>query len=268
MESINFSIIVPIYNTEKYLKQCIESIVNQTYKNFELILVDDGSTDSSGEICDKYNEKYDFIKVIHQKNKGVSSARNVGIDISQNDWICFVDSDDWINPNMLSILRKNIAKEKADLYSFNAWKISERDNVFESLIFYKENDVICFETEIQKFNYYYDLLMQYWVGWEVWQRVFRRDIILKEHLMFVSRDDVFAEDFLFTFQYMLHVKKIGVICNLLYNYCQRENSLICTEDKKSVLLKLYNFAVMGYKSVIKYNMFYFFKNYHKLYFML
>ena len=102
------SIIVPVYNVEKYIRRCIESILNQTILNYELILIDDGSKDKSGEICDQYAKAHSRIKVIHQDNKGLSGARNTGIDWvlfnSKSDWITFVDSDDWIHPQYLEIL--------------------------------------------------------------------------------------------------------------------------------------------------------------------
>ena len=93
------SIIVPVYNVEKYLKRCIDSILNQSFTDFELILVDDGSTDNSGEIIDEYAIKDERIKVIHKENGGLSSARNVGIEYSKGNYIAFVDSDDWENVN-------------------------------------------------------------------------------------------------------------------------------------------------------------------------
>ena len=98
------SIIVPVYNVDQYLENCIESILNQTFKDYELILIDDGSTDKSGEICDKYEKKDNRIKVIHKYNGGLSSARNAGLDLACGKYIGFVDSDDSIHPEMYEIL--------------------------------------------------------------------------------------------------------------------------------------------------------------------
>ena len=104
------STVVPVYNVEKYLNRCVDSILNQTYKDFELILVDDGSPDKAPEICDDYAKKYDFIHVIHQKNGGLSAARNSGIEWalenSDSEWITFIDSDDWIHPEYMELLLK------------------------------------------------------------------------------------------------------------------------------------------------------------------
>ena len=90
------SVIVPVYNVEKYLNRCVESIMNQTYKNLQIILIDDGSNDRSGKICDEYAEKDKRIEVIHKENAGVSAARNKGLDKAKGEWITFVDADDWI----------------------------------------------------------------------------------------------------------------------------------------------------------------------------
>ena len=109
------SVIVPIYNVEKYLDRCVDSIINQTYKNLEIILVDDGSPDNCLAICDSWAEKDRRIKVIHKENGGVSSARNSALDIASGDYIGFVDSDDWIEPDMYEILIKNAKKYDADI---------------------------------------------------------------------------------------------------------------------------------------------------------
>ena len=113
------SIIVPVYNVESYLERCINSILNQTFKNFELILVDDGSTDKSGEICDSFAGYDKRIRVIHKKNGGLSSARNVGLDVSIGKYIGFVDSDDWIDEFMYEKLYRNMIKTKSDIVICN-----------------------------------------------------------------------------------------------------------------------------------------------------
>lgn len=109
------SIIVPVYNVEQYLSRCINSILEQTYCNFEVILIDDGSTDNSGIICDRYSKKDERISVIHKKNGGLSDARNVGIDLANGAYIGFVDSDDWIAQDMLEMLLHNMIHYEADV---------------------------------------------------------------------------------------------------------------------------------------------------------
>ena len=109
------SIIVPIYKVEEYLPRCIESILNQTYQDFELILVDDGSPDLSGDICDVYAETDPRIKVIHQENSGISDARNEGLSRAKGEYISFIDSDDWVHPEFLQQLLYTIEKYDADI---------------------------------------------------------------------------------------------------------------------------------------------------------
>lgn len=109
------SVIVPIYNVENFVSKCIKSICEQTYRNIEIILVDDGSTDNSGTICDEYGKKDTRIKVIHKKNAGVSVARNVGINNSMGDYICFVDGDDYVMPDYIEYMMEQIIKNNADI---------------------------------------------------------------------------------------------------------------------------------------------------------
>lgn len=109
------SVIVPVYNTEKYLDQCIQSILSQTYTDFELLLIDDGSTDTSGVICDRYAEQDSRVRVFHKANGGVSSARNMGLDNARGEWICFVDSDDWVDVAMYKEMYTRAMSENADI---------------------------------------------------------------------------------------------------------------------------------------------------------
>lgn len=117
MENQTFSIIVPVYDVEQYLENCINSVLNQSFRHFQLILVDDGSKDSSGEICDRFAQKDSRVKVIHKPNAGVSAARNTGIDIATGQFICFIDSDDWIESEYL----QKIVDEIYDFDIFVLW---------------------------------------------------------------------------------------------------------------------------------------------------
>lgn len=116
-EKVQLSVIVPVYNVEQYLKQCIDSILNQTFKNFELILVDDGALDSCPQICDNYSKHDDRVKVIHKKNGGLSSARNAGIKVAKGKFLTFIDSDDWISKNYFEEMMKEQDKYNADIIS-------------------------------------------------------------------------------------------------------------------------------------------------------
>ena len=122
-----FSVLVPVYNVEEYIDCCIKSIINQTYKNFEIILVDDGSKDKSGAICDAYQEKYDNIKVIHKKNQGLISARRIGLNNASGKYIVFVDSDDFLDNDALEKIHDIIRKHDIDVVIYK-WKTVDQNN--------------------------------------------------------------------------------------------------------------------------------------------
>ena len=128
------SIIVPVYNVESYLERCIESILNQSFKEFELILVNDGSTDSCKDICNEYKTKDKRIKVIHKENGGLSSARNAGLDIARGKYIGFVDSDDFINKDMYKTLFNTIQDNNSDMIICDYYKVNEENN--DTIIFF------------------------------------------------------------------------------------------------------------------------------------
>ena len=141
------SIVVPIYNVEKYVEKCVSSILIQTYSNLEIVLVDDGSTDNSGKIIDKLKNKDSRIKVIHKKNGGLSDARNCGIDNSTGKYICFIDSDDYVNSNYVEVLYKNIIKYDCDISVCSFKKVLESDeiNILEEV---KNDTFVLNETNI------------------------------------------------------------------------------------------------------------------------
>lgn len=140
------SVIVPVYNVEQYLNKCVDSIINQTYSNIEIILVDDGSTDNSGKICDKYALNDKRVKVIHKSNGGLSDARNRGIDVSGGKYLAFIDSDDWIEPDMIEKMYNNAIENNADIsvcqyeivYSREAVINNKSDRIFV----YKGTDIV------------------------------------------------------------------------------------------------------------------------------
>ena len=136
------SIIIPVYNVEQYLSRCIDSVINQTYKNLEIILIDDGSTDDSGEICDEYALKDNRIKVMHKQNGGVSSARNEGLDISKGNYIGFIDSDDFIEKDMYEFLYDLLTKNNCDISCCN--KFIFKDNKFIASKSFPKGNVLSF----------------------------------------------------------------------------------------------------------------------------
>ena len=128
------TVIVPVYNVEKYLEQCVDSILNQTYKNIEIILVDDGSKDKSGQLCNEFSNKYSQIKTIHKKNAGLGMARNSGLKIANGEYIAFVDSDDWLAPQALKNLYDSMTKFNCDYCKGGFQKVNDEGHVlFENI---------------------------------------------------------------------------------------------------------------------------------------
>ena len=149
------SIITPVYNSERWLDKCINSVQSQTYKNFELILVNDGSTDNSGEICNKYADKDDRIKVIHTINQGVSSARNQGLELARGDYICFLDSDDAFKENLCEIISNTFDKNDIDIIIFG-YENTSKEQILPSFNNGKIENLIKDLDKYKKLNTNYD----------------------------------------------------------------------------------------------------------------
>lgn len=176
-----FSIIVPVYKTEKYLNKCVSSILQQSYTDFELILVDDGSPDNCPQMCDNYQKQDPRIKVLHKQNGGVSSARNFGLTAATGEFIWFVDSDDCIESFSLQQLYDVQKEQKADLYVFNNGAVHELSS----------NNINEF------FEKYY---FTYVLGFEPWNKLYKRDIIQSYNLQFDTQETI-GEDLLFNVNY-------------------------------------------------------------------
>lgn len=218
---IKISVIVPIYNMERFLNRCLDSIINQTYRNLEIILINDGSTDTSGDICDIYAWKDIRIKVIHQPNAGVSSARNAGIGIAKGDYISFIDPDDWIENNMYEILVKHIQEDSVDIIRFNA---ERKGDIINTLPFKNKYSGKEFESEIQlafigaiKFGGMFILGV-------LWLHIFRREVVEKNNIRFNNKLHR-CEDRLFTLSVILNSENILFIDDILYHYEVNDNSL-------------------------------------------
>lgn len=209
-----FSIIIPVYNTKKYLRECIQSIVRQTFRDYEIILIDDGSTDGSSELCDELSG--DKVRVFHIKNQGVANARNIGIDAASGEYIWFVDSDDTIIDSSLTILRDLIQEKEPDFISFginrillNGDKELSRKRIYYNEAFYESNkEAFCFFQT----NDLLDLVAD---------KVCRRDIINQINARF-NQEDVPTEDHIFWLNIYPHLGTIAVIDQCLYNYFIRD----------------------------------------------
>ena len=211
------SVIVPVYKVEKYLERCIKSIVNQTYKEIELIIVDDGSPDKCPEICDKWAEKDKRIKVIHKENGGLSDARNAGMQIASGEYMAFVDSDDWISPFYLEYLVKSIVDSKCDIVECDI--IRTQGTGFEKQIDKKNiRNLNIFQTEEALKELIEDRhLHQY-----VWNKLYKRTVIQK--IMFEKGKT--NEDEFWTYQVFGNAKCIGKLNIPLYYYFQRKSSIM------------------------------------------
>lgn len=203
------SVIVPVYNNAKYLNRCVESIVNQTYKNLEIILVDDGSSDNSAEICDEWAQRDSRVKSVHKENGGVSSARNFGIELSSGKYIGFVDSDDWLELNMYETLIKLLQDNNAD---FSVCNIEFCDDNGKDLKKYsypasliQNEDCFC---EAISNNYFYPAC---------YNKLFRSDIIKNNNIGFPINISI-AEDLMFVVSVSKYAKIIVSTEHKLYNY--------------------------------------------------
>lgn len=219
------SIIVPIYNVEKYLRRCIDSILSQTFISFELLLIDDGSTDASGAICDEYALMDRRIHVTHQINRGVSAARNVGLDKSVGKYVCFVDSDDWVTSDYLATLMEQVQGFDVLFFCF-----FHRYNDESSMSLSLRRQ--CAVNEIEKEQLLLFLCKNdtgYNVLGYTCDKIFRRDLIEKYNLRF-DENICLGEDEIFALAYCLKAQSLKVIPDVLYNYSQRAGGLASQKE--------------------------------------
>lgn len=230
------SIIVPIYNVEEYLEKCIRSALAQTYQNFELILVDDGSGDSSGTICDRYERENPRVRVIHKKNGGLSSARNAGIEAAKGFYLYFLDGDDYIEPQLLCRAVDSMEQEGADLCVFDFDKVSEGGR--HSFKWRLTAGVYEIQDEETRLNFLVKDIFGFRLGWEVWSKLYKADIVRKQRISFESEREIFAEDLMFTFCYLLYCRKVTVLGECLYHYVVRKGSLMDSAREYEVMNRL------------------------------
>ena len=214
------SIIVPIYNVEKYLNKCIESIVNQTYENIEIILIDDGSNDNSGIICDEYAKKDNRIIVVHKENGGVSSARNKGLKIAKGEWISFVDADDWIEQTFCQTLLNKVTQEQADIALCGYNRITdnriEKINANNQEVFLNSNEYLVKSLNPQTgFGFCH-------------MKLIKKEVL--KSISFNERIEV-GEDALFNIQLSTYIKKAVFLKQPLYNYRINNQSVVKRYDE-------------------------------------
>lgn len=209
--NVLISIIVPVYNVEQYLSKCLDSIINQTYKNLEIILIDDGSTDKSGEICDKYKDEDSRIKVIHKINAGVSAARNDGIDIAEGTYVTFVDSDDWIEEDYINLAIACLTKYRPDILINNYKRYNKNNSNYVNMepIFFDKQEALFEMIRGKHFN---------------WSPVatFYSTKICK--LNKFDSNINYGEDLLFKYNFIKNSKNILYVPLVKYFYTNRETS--------------------------------------------
>jgi len=224
---MKLSIIIPVYNTEKYLKKCIDSILNQSFSDYELLLINDGSTDDSGKICDEYSKIDNRIKVLHKKNGGVSSARNTGIENASGEWVTFIDSDDWINHGYIENLVNDTYLNVDLIIHGTVDKMNKNhiNGIFNS----------------SEYNYVFNNLKLSYNGYP-FSKLFKNHIIKTNNIKFIEHVNL-CEDTLFLIEYLSYSTKIKHRSKCLYNYNETNDSL----SRRS--LYSYKSNYLGFKTI-------------------
>lgn len=227
------SVIIPVYNSEKFLPKCIESVLKQSFTNFELILVDDGSTDDSVNICDSYAKQDKRITVIHSKNMGVSSTRNMGISIARGEWVIFIDSDDYIDEDMFKVSNDFFVLEN-DLIIFGFNFVNCEDKLLQHVSC--ADDYCCINDFINKYykKFYINNILNSACG-----KFFKREIITKNNILFNEKFSI-CEDGLFVSDYLFYVLYIKCLDKAMYFYVQHN---------EFSLVKKFNYNALEARSV-------------------
>lgn len=220
------SIIVPIYNAEMYIRQCLDSILNQTFTDFELILVDDGSPDNCPSICDEYRSKDSRVKVVHKKNEGLVNARKSGLEIAVGEYIGYVDSDDWIEPTMYECMCEKAILYDVDivicdfLYDYPSYEIRSSQPISDGYY-----DKSALKNEIYPYMLFSGVFFKFGLYPALWNKIYRRDI-LKSNQFNVSEDIRMGEDVACIYSCLLDSQGIFILKNkFMYHYRQIPSSM-------------------------------------------
>ena len=228
------SIIVPVYNAEQTLRRCVDSVLSQTYTDFELLLVDDGSRDSSAAICDGYAARDSRVRVIHKPNSGVSDTRNQGLSQARGTYLQFLDSDDWITPDATSAMVRAAEEHQCDLvisdfYRVVGERVSRKGDIDDDTVLSREE----FASHMMEnpADFYYGVL---------WNKLYRRDIVEAHHLR-MDPDISWCEDFMFNLEYIRFAERFYALQVPIYYYVKTKGSLVATQGlsiAKTVRMKL------------------------------
>ena len=224
------SVIIPIYNVEKYLGKCLDSVENQKYKSIEVILVNDGSTDRSEEIAIRYQKKYSNIKYFYKENGGLSDARNFGMKKASGDYICFIDSDDYIDENLFCKLEKYLVSDY-DMIKYKLIRVDEKFNAIEKI----DGPIFEDETGEEAFNILYgqDIMLQ-----PAWLYLYRKSFL--DENKFEYPVGKYHEDFARTALIMLKAKKVASTDVYGYYYYQSETSIMRGNDEQKKLRRAFD----------------------------
>lgn len=240
------SVIIPMYNVEKYIDECIKSVINQTYKNLEIILINDGSTDNSYDICKKYSETDARIILINKENGGSASAKNFGLKIAKGDYITFVDSDDFIQNDMIEYMLNKIEKTKADIIQCD----------FISL--YKDSKVISksgITEETISSQMFLKLFLTEWKNSLFWNKLFKKEVIKGVYF----KEGRCIDDEFFTYKCVIKSRSVTLSDKIVYNYRIRKSGVMRSEksqkqilrDRIDYLVERYNIVSDVYKDLEK-----------------
>lgn len=224
------SVIVPIYNVENYLVKCVQSIQNQTYKNLEIILVNDGSTDNSGNFCKELAENDNRIKVITKENGGLSSARNAGIAEATGEYICFIDSDDYIEQNYCELLYNALIRTNSDVAAIDYVEVLEDDVQIINAHETNKNNTTDKYIIYEGINIIKEILNRRTFKNVVWNKLYKLDLI-KKHLFL---DKVNYEDMYFSFDVLRDINRIVFINQVGYFYIRRKGSICYNPSEKNL----------------------------------
>lgn len=216
------SIIVPVYNVEKYIHKCIDSILSQSYTDFEVLLIDDGSTDSSGIICDEYARKDARIRVFHKENGGVSSARNIGILNAKGKYSIHVDADDWIEINMLQMMFSQIKKRNSDMLIVDYFKNNNK----------KQNKIIQKPSSLNPYDCICDILTGNLMG-STCNKLVKHELYMKHNICFPTNIN-YCEDCMVVIQLLLQANKIDYLNEAFYHYNYNPSSITAKPVKTNL----------------------------------
>lgn len=251
------SVVLPIYNVEKYLNRCVKSVINQSYKNLEIILVDDGSPDNCPTLCGEWAKKDNRIKVVHKKNAGLGYARNTGIENATGEYICFFDSDDYIALDTIEKAYNLAVQEKSDMVVFGFCNVKANGETGKAVIPHTEKTTFS-GKEVQ------DVFLADLIGPDVkngkqtnlwmsaWTCLYSLDVIQKASWRFVSEREIISEDIYSLLRLYKYVNRVSVLSEALYFYCENAGSLTHTY-KKDRYSKIKNFYEACYQLAEKNN---------------